>query len=61
MKTYAVENVMTDELVFCLVQMTKLEHDSSSGTALQVERALQQIQEKCESTEVMLTLDGINT
>ena len=44
--------------------MTKLDRDPSSGTALQeisfwlgLERALQRIQEKRDSVEVMLTLD----
>jgi len=47
-----------------MVQVTKLDRDPSSGTALQeisfwlgLERALQRIQEKRESVEVTLTLD----
>lgn len=47
-----------------LLQVTKLDRDPSSGTALQeisfwlnLERALLRIQEKRESPEVALTLD----
>lgn len=50
--------------VFCLFQVTKLDRDPASGTALQeisfwlnLERALNRIQEKRESPEVLLTLD----
>ena len=45
-------------------KVTKLDRDPSSGTAMQeisfwvnLERALRNIQEKCQSAEVMLTLD----
>lgn len=50
-------------LLLCL-QVTKLDRDPASGTALQeisfwlnLERALNRIQEKRESPEVLLTLD----
>jgi len=49
---------------FCCGQVTKLDRDPSSGTALQeisfwlgLERALQRIQDKRDSIEVTLTLD----
>lgn len=48
----------------CFYQVTKLDRDPASGTALQeisfwlnLERALNRIQEKRESPEVLLTLD----
>ena len=48
----------------CLLQVTKLDRDPASGTALQevafwlnLERALHRIQEKRDSPEVTLTLD----
>lgn len=48
----------------CPAQVTKLDRDPASGTALQeisfwlnLERALNRIQEKRESPEVLLTLD----
>jgi len=50
--------------VCCCGQVTKLDRDPSSGTALQeisfwlgLERALQRIQDKRDSIEVTLTLD----
>lgn len=57
----------TDLICLChppFFQVTKLDHDPASGTALQeirfwlnLERALNRIQEKRESPEVLLTLD----
>ena len=52
------------QLSFLFDQVTKLDRDPSSGTALQeisfwlgLERALQKIQDKRDSIEVTLTLD----
>lgn len=51
-------------MFFAPCQVTKLDRDPASGTALQeisfwlnLERALNRIQEKRESPEVLLTLD----
>lgn len=59
---FAKEN--NSELLKLIFQVTKLDRDPSSGTALQeisfwlnLERALHRIQEKRESLEVALTLD----
>ena len=51
-------------ITFCSHQVTKLDRDPASGTALQeisfwlnLERALMRIQEKRDSLEIALTLD----
>lgn len=65
LKTAICGNILTTCLFHPLFyQVTKLDRDPASGTALQeisfwlnLERALNRIQEKRESPEVLLTLD----
>ena len=58
--------IFSDPLILFLLQVTKLERDLSTGSAMQevtfwlnIERALHKIQEQMSGPEVLLTLDAL--